>query len=91
MKRFLTSILLSALCFIYSPVYFANNLPNLGDPSESALSPQKEKQLGKYFMRSIRSQVPLVYDPIINDYIQQLGYRLVTYSAEPSRLFHFCY
>src|SRR3989338_5356717 len=89
MKRFLVGILLSALCFIYSPVYFANNLPNLGDPSESALSPQKEKQLGKYFMRSITSQLPLEHDPIINDYIQQLGYRLVTYSAEPSRLFHF--
>ncbi|MBV8272806.1 MAG: M48 family metallopeptidase [Cupriavidus sp.] len=52
-------------------------LPDLGDPSTASLSPDMEKRLGDRIMRDIRRDPDYVSDPLLNDYLNSLGYRLV--------------
>lgn len=63
------------------PPDFAS-LPDFGDPSGALISPAEEKSLGEEFMRSVRSEVTLIDDPEVEEYIQNLGYRLVA-GADP--------
>ncbi len=52
-------------------------LPDLGDPSTASLSPDMERRLGDRIMRDIRRDTDYVSDPLLNDYLNALGYRLV--------------
>ena len=54
------------------------NLPSMGEPADNALSPNEERDLGAQFMRQIRSQLPLVRDVQLTEYIDSLGARLVS-------------
>ena len=66
----------------------ANPLPDLGDESAAALSPQDERRIGEEFMRQARAQLEILDDPELNEYVQQLGRRLTT-GAENQPGFHF--
>lgn len=55
-------------------------LPDFGDASEEALSPADERALGEAFMRAVRARLALVDDPLVEQYVQSLGYRLVASS-----------
>jgi len=55
----------------------------------SQATPFNDQEMGKEFFNMVQQQLPLVSDPIINDYIQTLGYRLVAYSDAPTHPFHF--
>ena len=55
-------------------------LPDFGDSAEATLSPADERALGEAFMREIRARLTLVDDPLVVQYIQSLGYRLVAAS-----------
>ena len=55
-------------------------LPDFGDAAEEALSPAEERVLGEAFMREVRSRLNLVDDPLVEQYVQSLGYRLVASS-----------
>ena len=48
-----------------------------------------DQEAGEKFFQMVQQQLPLVSDAIINDYIQTLGYRLVSYSDAPTHPFHF--
>ncbi|TWG84251.1 putative Zn-dependent protease [Cupriavidus gilardii J11] len=52
-------------------------LPDMGDPSTAALSPDMEKRLGDRIMRDIRRDPQYVNDALLADYLNALGYRLV--------------
>jgi predicted Zn-dependent protease len=55
------------------------SLPDLGDSSASVLSPQLERKLGESVMRDIRQNEPsFVDDPEINEYLNSLGYKLLS-------------
>lgn len=58
------------------------NLPELGDSTSGIISLQKEREIGQEFLRSLRSQVETVADPLLKDYLEHLIYRL----AENSQL-----
>ena len=54
-------------------------LPELGDSSSSALSPLLERKLGESVMRDIRFNDPaFVDDPEVNEYLNNLGYKLLS-------------
>lgn len=78
-------LLISSLGQAASP---ANSLPDLGDESAAALSPQDERRIGEEFMRQARAQLEILDDPELNEYIQQLGARL-TNGLENQSGFHF--
>jgi predicted Zn-dependent protease len=60
-------------------------LPNLGETSTSMFSPEQEYQLGRAWLRSFRSQAPTLDDPLLQDYLEDLIYRLVTHSELQDR------
>src|SRR5699024_11615192 len=58
----------------------ANNLPDLGDASSALLTPEQEHRLGRAWLRSLRGQVSLLEDPLVQDYVEHLVYRLASHS-----------
>ena len=64
-------------------------LPDFGDVSETTLSPADERALGEAFMREIRARLTLVDDPLVERYMQSLGYRLVASSDHRDLQFTF--
>ena len=52
-------------------------LPDFGDASEAELSRAEERALGEAFMREVRARLAIVDDPLVEQYVQSLGYRLV--------------
>ena len=85
MKKF--SLLLLLLCL--SPCATGDGLPDLGDVSQAVLNPAQERQIGQQGMREIRASRQFLDDAEINDYLNQLGNRLVENSAEPALSFEF--
>ncbi len=55
----------------------------------SGYTSQQEQTLGKEFMQMVMSELPIVSDPIANDYLQNLGFRLVASSEKPSKHYEF--
>ncbi len=53
------------------------DLPDMGAASGNLLSPYRERQLGKAFMRYVRATQQVIDDPLLDDYINELGRRLV--------------
>lgn len=72
-----TALAALALTCLISTAGAQQNLPSMGEPADTALSPAEEQQLGAQLMRQIRARVPLVQDVQITEYIQNLGNRLV--------------
>ena len=79
--------LLLLLCF--PPCAVSDGLPDLGDVSQTVLTPVQERQIGQQSMLQIRASKQFLDDAEINDYLNQLGARLVENSAEPSLGFEF--
>lgn len=67
----------------------ADGLPDLGDVSQTMVSPQMERQIGEQSMFRIRASESYLDDPEITDYLNALGGRLVANSSEPSQPFEF--
>ncbi|MCW8891510.1 MAG: M48 family metalloprotease [Sedimenticola sp.] len=64
-------------------------LPDIGNPSGNILTPAEEERLGRAFMRSIRSTMPVIQDPLLSAYIQSLGDQLVNASNDAFGSFDF--
>lgn len=65
------------------------NLPELGSPSDQYLTPADEVKLGRQFMQSIKQQANVLDDPLISDYIQELGEKLLKTSSAAGQDFTF--
>jgi len=65
------------------------NLPDLGGNAFSTITPDKEKQLGDVMMRQTRGSLPMVYDPLLDEYINSLGNRLVARANDVNFPFKF--
>ncbi len=57
-----------------------NQLPEIGVVASDALTIDKEKLLGEAIMKQLRGQAPIVSDPVLQEYIQDLGNRLVVHA-----------
>jgi predicted Zn-dependent protease len=71
------------------PAALADDLPDLGDSSLSALSPQDERRIGDDILRSVYSSGDVITDVEVIDYMQNLGNRLVAASPSPQLKFTF--
>ncbi len=67
----------------------ALNLPDIGDSSGSAVSPEFERRLGLAFMRSVRQHATIVSDPEVESYIESIGFRLASNSDDNTLAFNF--
>lgn len=89
--RALLSLLLSAslLCSPLAAQADALALPDLGDASQTTLSPQAEQKLGRQIMAMIRESGEMLDDPEVELYLNQLGRRLSSASPELGQNFQF--
>lgn len=65
---------------VHPPVRDDVPLPLLGDASSAIISTDQERKLGRAWLREMRSQVPMVHDPVVEDYVENLVYRLAAAS-----------
>jgi beta-barrel assembly-enhancing protease len=55
----------------------ALTLPDLGDESQALYSPAQERKLGESVVRQIRASGAYLDDPEVNDYLNDIGHRLL--------------
>jgi beta-barrel assembly-enhancing protease len=64
-------------------------LPSMGSSAGAVASPEEQRQYGFYVLHELRNQAAVVDDALLDDYINTLGYRLVSYSPRPDQPFTF--
>lgn len=64
-------------------------LPDLGLSADNAFSPAQEDEIGKTFLRQLRRKQVTLDDSLVDDYLQNLGAQLASYSDNPYQSFHF--
>lgn len=67
----------------------AQRLPDLGDESQASFTPVQERKLGETIVRQIRAQGGYMDDPEVNDYLNELGHRLVAAVLDSPQEFEF--
>ncbi|MDR9389845.1 MAG: M48 family metalloprotease [Wenzhouxiangella sp.] len=64
-------------------------LPEMGSTTTRVLSPEEERTFATDIERYFRANGMLIEDPFIVDYIEDMSYRLVSYSTRNQSDFHF--
>ncbi len=84
---------LFALLLLFLPPALAEglpDLPDLGDAAQLSVTPQTERRVGESIMRDIRLHDPAFSDdPETTEYLNALGYRLVSNSQDARQDFEF--
>ena len=81
---------LSFALFSFAPLGFANNdLPDLGTAAVNTFSLEKENSYGDAYMRVIRSSAPMLNDPVLSQYMTELGNKLVAHATGVKTPFYF--
>jgi predicted Zn-dependent protease len=71
------------------PLSTPQRLPDLGDASQANFSPMQERKLGETIVRQLRASGGYINDPEVNDYLNELGHRLVAASTDVRQDFEF--
>lgn len=66
-----------------------NALPEIGVVASEAMSLDKEMIVGDAVMRQMRGQAPIINDPLLDEYLQDLGNRLVVHADNAKFPFSF--
>ncbi|MBD2795239.1 M48 family metallopeptidase [Xenorhabdus sp. 18] len=91
-KKSLITLFISLLLLGNPPAFSApteDSLPDIGTTAGATLSINQEMAMGDLYIRSIRAQAPLIYDPLLTQYINQLGQKLVSHADSVKTPFHF--
>ncbi|RLM13636.1 hypothetical protein BIY27_10240 [Gibbsiella quercinecans] len=66
-----------------------DQLPDMGTTAGSTLSIGQELAMGDFYVRQLRASAPLINNPLLLQYINQLGNRLVASAYSVRTPFHF--
>lgn len=66
-----------------------DTLPDMGTSAGNTLSIGQEIQMGDYYACQLRGSAPLINDPLVVQYINGLGMRLVAHADSVKTPFHF--
>src|SRR5260370_38773472 len=66
-----------------------SDLPDMGSPAAAVLSHTDEYRLGAMVAHQLRDQNALLEDPEVSEYLQSVGLRLASQSADGGRDFQF--
>jgi predicted Zn-dependent protease len=80
LSRFAPALLASLLLAWGARADDPYKLPDFGSSADTVMTGAQERQLGKAFMRSVRKALPVLDDPLLTDYLEDLGERLVASS-----------
>lgn len=67
----------------------SRRLPEIGTTGAAFLSIEREQVVGDFYMRQVRAQAPIIYDPVLDNYLSNLGQRLVRHSSGVKYPFNF--
>lgn len=65
------------------------NLPDLGSSAEALATPQELRRYGRQLLGSFRDAGLLFDDPLLDEYMEDLGFRLVAHANRPDLYFKF--
>ena len=65
------------------------NLPELGQPADTAMTPAQERKLGAQVVYQLRTQQAIIDDVELEAYINSIGRRLARHTDRDAKLFHF--
>jgi len=74
---FLSALMLSSQIFMPANANNSNTLPDIGTAAVTTLSIGQEVEMGDYYTRLLRASEPIINDPVLNEYINSLGKKLV--------------
>lgn len=74
---FLLSFVVTVTCAQAQTRQDKNALPEIGVVASDAISIDKEEEIGEILMKQLRSQAPVISDPLMEEYINDIGNRLV--------------
>ena len=91
LKKAIALIISTSLLLQNTSIVYADNikLPDMGTAAAATLSIGQEKEMGDYYMRLLRGSAPIINDPVLNQYINDLGKKLVSKSESVQTPFHF--
>jgi predicted Zn-dependent protease len=92
LKKSLLAALIPTLLFtpaLSARADVSDTLPDMGTTAGSTLSINQELQMGDFYVRQLRASAPLINDPLLNQYINELGQRLVAHANSVRTPFHF--
>ncbi len=67
----------------------SHSLPDIGDPAAASLPLSQEKRLAPVILRQLRSQLPMIEDVELNEYLSSLGNQLLSASRDNQLEFYF--
>ncbi len=85
-------VVIAALTLLVPPTVPAaagDDLPDIGSPSNSVLSREKEQQIGRSIYRSLVDTDRVVSDPEIQEYVQDVGLKLAAQAQDGDYRFTF--
>ncbi|MTD28584.1 beta-barrel assembly-enhancing protease [Erwinia sorbitola] len=90
-KSLLASLLVTLLTSSLLPARadISDNLPDIGTTAGGTLSINQELAMGDFYVRQLRASAPIINDPLLSQYINQLGQRLVNHAWSVKTPFHF--
>lgn len=78
MKQFFIAIVIAIITSLTVHAQQSRNaLPEIGVVASDAISIDKEIQIGEVLMMQMRGQSPVLYDPVLEEYLNDIGNRLV--------------
>ncbi|MCW9024315.1 MAG: M48 family metalloprotease, partial [Gammaproteobacteria bacterium] len=84
----LTAVITGFFVFFISTAHSVD-LPEIGESAAAIVTPIEEFETGQAVMRNIRRAGGTLEDPLVHQYLNQLGYSLVANSESQMKNFHF--
>ncbi|MGA9342421.1 MAG: M48 family metalloprotease [Rhodanobacteraceae bacterium] len=88
-SRCVTAILTASLAAPVGAREASVALPDIGSSAGTVMSPAEQRAYGANMLHELRSYGLVLDDPLLDDYINAVGYRLVAHSDRPDMSFTF--
>jgi len=88
-KIFLNGFAVLYVCTQTSLCHSQIELPDLGNPSDIYMSKMDEPAIGRTYFRTMQKQGQVAEDPLLQEYIQNLGDKLSSKAQEGDFSFHY--
>lgn len=89
LKRSTLTATIALLLFVSGAGADDLNLPDLGSPADAILSSSEEARFGRAIMRDIRNSGQVIDDPIITEYINEIGNKIAAQTNDGEQEFTF--
>ncbi len=85
----LLSLIVAATVFVSGAGADEIKLPDMGSPADAILSSNEEARYGRAIMRDIRNSGQVVEDPLVNEYINEIGSKVAAQTNDGDHDFTF--